>query len=229
MRRALLAISCTAAILIACGSRGPLDDTGAGVASQDASADALANVDAQSLVDAAVPVEAGPLQCAGCVLTTCGQSIVSCLGDSACLGVFQCITTTCLGLGAVTDAGRRDGGGGGGGGLGGLLGGGGSGLNVSCLLGCAGKNPAGAIAVLGIFSCVTGTCGGQCGSLLGGLGNLGGLGALGGLLGGGSSSGGKGLPAFDDNEEVEGPIDRDTLEQVLSPWPELMSRDDRAH
>lgn len=194
VRRALLAASGACAILLACGSRGPLDDGPSATSLADAG-------DASATADVVIPLEAspgatdagrdaGPIACAGCVIGTCGQAIVDCIGTPACLSVFTCITTTCL-------APRADGGGGpGGGGLGGL--------DATCLLGCAGKNPAGALQVIQIFQCVTGTCSPDCGGLLGGLGGLGGI-------GGGTKI-------------AEGPFERDAFEEAFSPWPELMSR-----
>lgn len=193
MRRAsssrVLAPCAALAVLIACGSRGPLDD--APVAALDGGGDAIA-VDA---LDDAPPIldaghEAGPAACAGCVLGTCGQGIVECIGQPECVAVFSCVTTTCLGLGA-------DGGGGGGSG--------GGGVSTQCLLGCAAKSPGGALKVLEIVQCVTGTCNADCGALLGG------LGGLGGGFGGGQKI-------------AEGPIDRDAFEEAFSPWPELTSR-----
>lgn len=200
-----------AAILIACGSRGPLDDgpiaagDGGEGGAPGSSSGALGD-GATPIVDAGRTLEAGPLACAGCVVGTCGQSIVACLGDPGCLGMFQCITTTCLG----------GGGDGGSGGLGGL----GSGsINATCLLGCATKNPSGALQVLQVFQCVSGTCGADCGSVLGGLGGLGGgLGGLGGLGGGGGQK-------LDELPIESGPIDREAFEEVFSPWPALMSRE----
>lgn len=165
-----------------CGSRGPLDDTPLAVD---------AGVDAESL--RAAQTDAGPadggreasavVACGSCVLGSCGSTILECVREPACRTVFQCVATTCLG------------------------GGSGGGLNPRCLLNCATEAPEGAAGVLELFTCLTGTCGPECGTILGQLG--GGLGGAGGLGGGG---GGKG----------PGGIDRDALHDILAPWPELV-------
>ncbi|MBX3206122.1 MAG: hypothetical protein KF764_13715 [Labilithrix sp.] len=172
-----------------CGSRGPLDE--ATNVTLDAAPEAEpAPVDAAP--DADPPVrdagrEAGPVACGICVLTTCGDTILSCIQSEGCRAVFQCVASTCLG--------------------------GGGGLDPLCLFQCAGQDPTGALGVLSVFQCITGQCGADCGSLLGGLGGLGGGGSSsGGSSGGGSSSGGnggKGAP--------------EAFHELFSPWPELFS------
>ncbi|MBX3227972.1 MAG: hypothetical protein KIT84_27895 [Labilithrix sp.] len=165
MRRAVLSILAVAgAVAAGCGSRGPLDDDALGATTDDAGVTPdAATTTPRPVLDAGRPErEAGAVSCGICVLESCTPAITSCLSNPQCTGIFQCVATTCL-------APSLDGGGGGS-----------NGLDTRCLLGCLGGNPAGAVAVLGIFSCLTNTCGPDCGPVLGGLGNLGGLGGLGG-------------------------------------------------
>lgn len=178
-------------VLGGCGSRGPLDEA------TNVVLDAAPEAEPE-LIDAGVEAEApardagregGPVACGVCVLTTCGDKILACIQSEGCRAVFQCVASTCLG---------------------GNGGGNGGGLNPVCLFQCAGEDPAGALAVLGVFQCITGECGADCGSLLGGLGGLGGAGGNGGNGGNGGKAGnGKGMP--------EG------LQEIFSPWPELFT------
>jgi hypothetical protein len=78
---------------------------------------------------------------------------------------------------------------------------------MQCLLQCAGEDPAGALGMLSIVKCITGQCGQDCGSVLGGLGGLGGFGGS-----GGSSSGGGGKGSSPE-----------AFREIFSPWPELFS------
>ena len=178
-----VACASTLVALGGCGSRGPLDEA------TNVVLDAAPEAEPEPIdagVEAEAPVrdasrEAGPVACGICVLTTCGDKILACIQSDSCRAVFQCVSTTCLG-------------------------GSGGGLNPLCLFQCAGADPAGALAVLGVFQCITGECGADCGSLLGGLGGLGG-GSSGGN--GGNGGNGKGMP--------EG------FHEIFSPWPELFT------
>jgi hypothetical protein len=192
----LLAGAAAAAALGGCGSRGPLDEATNVVA--DAAPEAAPPIEAGP--EAAPPVadagrEAGPVACGLCVATTCGDEILACIQSAECRAVLQCVGTTCLG--------------GGGGGNGG------GGLNPLCLFQCAGNDPSGALGVLSIFQCVTGKCGEDCSSLLGGLGGLGGGGG-----GGGGKGGGKGGNGGGDNGNGSSP---EAFRELFSPWPELFS------
>jgi hypothetical protein len=163
------------AALGGCGSRGPLDE--ATSVTLDATPEAEVVVDAASTeADAPAPDagrrDAGPVACGLCVISSCGDVILSCIQSDACRGVFQCVATECLAGG----------------------GGGGGGVNPLCLFQCAGDDPSGALGVLSVFQCVTGQCGDVCSSLLGGLGGLPGL--PGG--GGGGGGGGDGVPEAPD-------------------------------
>jgi hypothetical protein len=184
-------------IVSGCGSRGPLDDTS--VVTLDATAEA-APVPSDATVDAPRDsgLEAGLAACGVCVLSSCSPAIIRCLESSSCLGVFQCVFTTCLALpnpspGPSDASGDAEGGGGGGGG---------GGLDTGCLLGCAASDPGGVLQVLALFQCVSGTCGGACGSVLGGLGGLGGF---------------PGLPGGGRERER-------AFAEIFAPWPELTSR-----
>lgn len=172
--------------LVGCGSRGPLDDDATSV-TLDAAVDSEPIVDAATedgLSDAGRRRDAGPVACGMCVISTCGDMILSCLQSAACRSVFQCVATNCLG-----------GGGGGGGG---------GGLSPLCMFECAGDDPSGALGVRSIFRCITGPCGADCGSVLGGLGG-----------GGGGRGGAKGLPG--------------AFREIFSPWPELSSPTSNQH
>lgn len=191
--------------LAGCGSRGPLDlddpnGTGTGAKVPDAGSPSDSPPDAQVPVDdASVPpptpdaappkADAGPIQtvieCGSCVAKSCGDKILACIASESCRGTFQCVASTCLASG--------------------------SGVNIGCLLGCAGKDPAGALAVLDVFTCLTATCGSDCGSILDLLGKLGGLG------------GNKNLTA--DPGADEQVISEAAFRAVTSRWPELLSHD----
>jgi hypothetical protein len=142
--------SCVVAtlLLLACGSRGPLDDEPV-VAPEDAAAPDVRTTPDADVPDASIPPEAGIASCAACVFTTCSPRILTCFESPACRAVFQCIVTTCLG---------------------------GGGIQSSCLLGCGARDPAGALQVLGILQCLTGDCASTCGPLLGNLGGFGSVG-----------------------------------------------------
>ncbi len=195
MRRASLAFSAALAVLgagwigaIGCGGRGPLEESAPSSATD-------AGVDAVVAAPADAGREAGVLACGSCVVTTCGQPILACVQSAPCRDVLRCITSTCAG-GAGTVG--RDGGA--------------RGVDTGCILGCATNDISGGLAVLGVFQCLTGTCGGDCSTVLGGLAGGAGLG-LGGLGGGGAAPPpGKALP-----------IDGEDLVEVLAPWPELLS------
>jgi hypothetical protein len=194
-----------AAVLGACGSRGPLDDdiilvTDSGVVDTGV---IDANVqDVVTVTDSGTPVVdagTGLIQCGTCVAETCGTDVTTCLADPSCQTILTCVATTCFNLGGL---GGGDGGGGGGGG----------GLNPQCLLGCTGGGGAGVGEALGIFQCITGSCGSPCGGLLGGLGGLGG-----GIPDPAPPSGN-----FDAKSAQER---RAIFEEAFSAWPELTSRE----
>lgn len=126
-----------------CGARGPLDDT-----PYDSGADvAIAVVDAAP--DGADPaaVDAAPpgvVECGQCLLGECGGATLACVQSEGCRATVQCIATTCASSGSP---------------------------DLSCILRCAASND-GVAPALGLFQCVTDTCGADCtaviGSLLGG-------------------------------------------------------------
>ncbi|MEO7113524.1 MAG: hypothetical protein ABI183_24005 [Polyangiaceae bacterium] len=211
MQRTLLLVLVAfflAAVLGACGSRGPLDDdivavTDAGIT--DAITDQVSLPDV-AVVDSAPPVVdagTGLIQCGTCVAQQCGPDVTQCLTDPSCQAVLTCVATTCFNLGGI----GGEGGGGGGGG----------GIDPSCLLGCTSSGGSGVGEALGIFQCITGSCGSQCGGLLGGLGGL----------GGGIPD--PAPPAPGSNRHV---ADRDRsamFEHAFSAWPELSSSWTPAH
>jgi predicted small lipoprotein YifL len=160
--------------LAACGARGPLDITVIQeVEGPEASTDAAvveASTDAADASDAAEAgkeggtfgIDGGPLiNCGECVAQSCGSQVLTCIESPNCLSAIQCAVTTCLSGGS---------------------------LDPSCIEGCANGDLSALGDLVGTFTCVIGTCGAQCTSVLGGLGGLGGGGGAGG--GGGGGSGG---------------------------------------
>jgi hypothetical protein len=145
-------------LVVACGIRGPLDVDPAGGADDDdddggatsspeastgtAESDAAAEAAAPPIADAGREAEAaapGPLQCAGCLLGSCGEGVIACLTDQACRDTFQCVVTDCLA--------------------------GGGGLDFQCVTGCVSDLDT-AVELFAIVQCVTGTCGTNCGGVL---------------------------------------------------------------
>jgi hypothetical protein len=145
--------------LAGCGSRGPLDIEIIEATSRDGGVDvAVAPVDAGSddaAQDAEVDAgrEASVLNCGQCLMQQCGPDIFDCLQSPPCQATFQCVVQKCL------------------------VGGGGT-PNPSCISDC-GEGSKGIGGVLAILTCVTGKCGPDCTSLLGG------------LVGGGGGGGGR--------------------------------------
>lgn len=144
--------------------------------------------------------DSGPVgECVNCLQSQCGSAINGCYNNQNCIDGIQCAITDCF-IGGGSQGGSSGGGllGGGGSG-GGLLGGGSNGVNFACLLNCFNGDIGAAYSAIQTFSCVTQTCGGQCGGdILGGdggfpLGGLGAGGGGGGLLGG-LGAGGGGFP-----------------------------------
>ncbi len=153
-RRALWLALVPAATFIACGSRGPLDDEIAPNVVDAGTADVVtidqdAGAQDSGQPDTGFDAGQGPLQCAQCVGQTCGTDIATCLQDTTCRSVLQCIGTTCFG-------------------------GGGGGIDPSCITGCTGGGGPGVGEALGVFQCIMNECGNACGGLLGGLGGFGG-------------------------------------------------------
>lgn len=154
--RALAAVALASVVISAapgCGSRGPLDD-GPVFLSADASIDAFddgAPADAPSDVIVDAPKEAGhdatPIDCVQCLFSQCQDQILQCIQSQPCQQAFQCVAQNCLSGGAP---------------------------DPGCILKCAGSNPTGGLQVFQVFQCVTGQCGPDCASVLGGLGGLGG-------------------------------------------------------
>jgi hypothetical protein len=143
-------------LVAACGARGPLDDdapldAGAGAdAAVVNAADATPDVPDASAADAK-PEGGSIIECGTCLIGQCSKDILGCVQDTACRTTLQCVATDCLSSGSPDPA---------------------------CLFKCASGDTKGALKIFTIFTCVTSTCGPDCGSVLSGL--LGGLGGLGG-------------------------------------------------
>jgi hypothetical protein len=171
LRRFLVGTSLAAAALVsACGARGPLDII---VVEElpDASVDAHAEAEASSeagdgptdapgdVLDAApdtsMGFDGGPLfNCGTCLVQTCGTQLLTCVTASACTTALQCVATTCLTSGTP---------------------------DISCLTGCTGGDATTQQQLLSVIGCIIGNCP-TCTSALAGLG--------GGLGGGGGGGGG---------------------------------------
>ncbi len=141
-----------AGLASACGSRGPLDD----------------DARLSTLSDASVPLDGAPdrlapsadaqaeggsiIGCGTCLVTQCARGVAKCVQDATCRTTLQCAATSCLG--------------------------GASGPSPACLFKCASGDVEGALAIVEVVRCVTGTCGTDCNPVVsGGLGR-GGLGGL---------------------------------------------------
>lgn len=146
MRR-FTALSVVPFVLVACGSRGPLDDSPVGDAGRDGSTlDAASDADSDAVapVDAGVDAPPTPIDCLKCVQKSCGTKLADCLQDVDCRNVMQCAAQKCLSGGA---------------------------LDPKCLSQCANGNLGGLAQAFSAFQCVTSKCGDTCLPLLGGLGN----------------------------------------------------------
>ncbi len=172
LRRFLVGTSLAAAALVsACGARGPLDiivieevpdaslDAHA-EASHDAShegsdgpTDAPGDV-RDATPDTAMPFDGGALfNCSTCLVQTCGTQLLTCVTATACTTALQCVATTCLTSGTP---------------------------DISCLTGCTGGDSTTEMQLLSVIGCIIGNCP-TCTSALAG---------LGGGLGGGGGGGG---------------------------------------
>jgi hypothetical protein len=175
LRRALFSAALAAPVLVvACGSRGPLDiEVIREYPDASASLDAIADVPGETsdvaahdvladVIDAAPDVMVGPdggplVNCGSCIAQSCGQQVITCITSTTCRTALQCVVQMCL--------------------TGGMP-------SLTCLGGCTGSDPTTQMDVLAVIGCIVGTCGSQCTGALGGLGGGGG--------GGGGSGGGAG-------------------------------------
>ncbi len=141
-----------------CGARGPLDDTpyDAGSDVSVALVDAAPDVAEEAGADADATAP-GLLECGQCLLGECSGATLACVQSEGCRATVQCIATTCVSSGSP---------------------------DLPCVLRCAASND-GVAPALGLFQCVTDTCGADCTSVLGSL-----LGAVGGGGGGGTRDAG---------------------------------------
>jgi hypothetical protein len=166
LRRFLLGTSLAAAALVsACGARGPLDiivieetpdasldaRVEASVEASGEAGDASPDVDAFEA--ASMPVEAGPIpECIMCLTQTCGTTLLTCVTSSGCIAALQCAATTCL-TGGTPDLG--------------------------CIEGCTNGDATTQQQLLSVIACVIGNCP-TCTSVLT---------SLGGGIGGGGGGG----------------------------------------
>lgn len=137
--------------LAACGSRGPLDDSPAPDAFDASLSADVTGSDARSSSDATPPIaDAGgpdtagnPIACAQCIGQSCSMQVTACLQSVNCRNVLQCAAQKCLSGGT---------------------------FDPQCLIGCAGNDVKAIQDAFAVVQCITGKCGNQCLSLLGGLG-----------------------------------------------------------
>jgi hypothetical protein len=165
-RRALVgALLAGAALVCACGARGPLDITIIEVVASDAAVTGDVQIDTSSqdafpdvreampdvqeaAADTSMGMDGGPLvNCGTCVAQNCGNQLLTCVTAPGCTAALQCVATMCV-TGGVPD--------------------------LSCVTGCTMGNNTTESQLLSVFGCVIGTCGTQCTGLLGGLGGGGG-------------------------------------------------------
>ena len=140
--RRALPLGMLALLVVACGSRGPLD---LGPIDLDAGGDV--DVPDVGEPDTAPPPkdagkEAAPtiVDCGLCIAQSCGQPIFMCLQSVPCRTVLTCVTQKCLA--------------------------GGMGPDPVCLIMCSGGDPQGALEALGVLQCLTAKCGTTCGGVL---------------------------------------------------------------
>jgi hypothetical protein len=140
-----------------CGARGPLDDTPYDAGS-DVTVVTVVDAAPEAAEEAAVDASRPPTlaTCGQCLFDQCGAPVLACAQSQGCRATVQCIATTCVSSGAP---------------------------DLPCILKCAASS-GGLEPALGVFTCVTNTCGEDCTSVLGGL--------LGGGGGGGRDAGGPG-------------------------------------
>jgi hypothetical protein len=177
LRRFLLGTSLAIAALVsACGARGPLDIIVVEESAPDASAEAGAHVDAageasseagdapseaktdaiEAAVDSSTGADANPIvACGTCLAQTCGTQLLTCVTSSGCIAALQCVATMCL-TGGTPD--------------------------IQCLGNCTNGDAMTQQQLLSVLGCVLGNCP-TCTSALGGLGGLGGGGGGGGAGG----------------------------------------------
>ncbi|HEX8796585.1 MAG TPA: hypothetical protein VF765_36795 [Polyangiaceae bacterium] len=170
-RRALVSAAFVMPVLVvACGSRGPLDiEVIREVPDSGASADVVLDVPAETtdvashdaladVVDAepeAMGPDAGPIPaCVQCLTQSCGQQLITCVTSTGCRTALQCVVQMCL-TGGTPD--------------------------IQCLGNCTGSDPATQQQVLTVIGCIIGCP--QCTGALGGLGGGGGGGGGGGAGG----------------------------------------------
>lgn len=160
-----------AALVCACGARGPLDiivveqspaadasldakAVEAGFEAADGPSEAARDVFEAEAPEASMGFDAGPLgNCGACLVNSCGTQLLTCITAPACTTALQCVATSCL-TGGMPDLG--------------------------CLGNCTKGNATTEMQLLSVIGCVIGTCGTNCAGVLGGLGGLGGGGGGGG-------------------------------------------------
>lgn len=132
-------------LLVACGSRGPLDLSPPAELDASTSDVAAPTVDAGADATEDAGRDAGALvNCGRCLVQECGSKITTCLQSTACRGTMQCVVQNCLA-------------------------GGSQGLDPKCVQQCS-ADMQGLAEALVVLQCVTARCGDSCLSLLGGLG-----------------------------------------------------------
>lgn len=129
---------------LACGSRGPLDDSPLGTLSDASTNDVLA-----PMSDAAVDASPSPIieiqQCATCLQEKCGQTFGACLSDPKCQTTVQCLITQCAAGGS---------------------------LDTACALKCADGDLTNLLTVLQAAQCPSDRCRTECPTLVQTLGGL---------------------------------------------------------
>ena len=220
-------------VMAACGSRGPLDDdvevvylvadagqdvtaaadVGAGADTGGGTPDSSSSTDAQADTGRRMPppgmdggiidIDTGipVLNCGLCVVQQCGSQVLGCIESPTCQTTLQCVATMCLAGGTPSP---------------------------TCILQCGG-DAATLLQLVQIFTCITGSCGTSCLSLVGGLGGGGG-----GLPGGGGGGGGPGGGGGGPGGGGPGggfpitPGRRAVINEAFSAWPQLCIEEPRS-
>ena len=137
-------------VLAACGSRGPLDDSPADFASQDASLGADVSFTGDAHADSSpTPIDSGlpdtspsPIACAQCIGQSCSMQVQTCLQNTACRNLLQCAAQKCAMNGM---------------------------FDPQCVAQCANNDFQAIQQAFAVIQCINGKCGSQCLALLGGM------------------------------------------------------------
>ncbi len=150
MKQAFVIALMGSLVLVACGSRGPLDDSPSDFAALDASLGADVAFASDARADTSpTPLDAGlpdtppsPIACAQCIGQNCSIQVQACLQSTACRNLLQCATQKCAMNGM---------------------------FDPQCVAQCANNDFQAIQQAFAVIQCINGKCGSQCLALLGGM------------------------------------------------------------